>query len=152
MERRTRREVIRTINRLFSASVGGATHGTSSDDEYDSPSVDHASSANEKISACLVVEKHSGEPFDCPITLCSIEEGAEIARLEVCSHRFNRPAIEKWLRDHSPNCPVCRAYAFKEEEPEGENLILQQIEEAVRAAEEHLLHPDALGSWENDLD
>ena len=50
----------------------------------------------------------------CPILVCDFEEDDDIIELP-CKHVYNPNAIEKWLKEESNVCPVCR-YQFKSKE------------------------------------
>ena len=43
----------------------------------------------------------------CPILCTEFEEDEEITVLP-CKHCFNSSAIERWLTEEKPECPVCR--------------------------------------------
>lgn len=163
MEHRVRRRVIRTINRLFSASVRDISETRSEDDattdeDYSYESSESDSSDSEEhhgmseadSERAISVSKYDGEPFDCPITLACIEPGDTVGRLRACSHAFDPHAIKKWVRERSSRCPVCRRETKREDEEVVDADELAAIEATIRAAEEHLRDPTALGAVSDD--
>jgi len=49
----------------------------------------------------------SVEPYICPITLETIQEGEEVCRIRHCSHLFKKTPIHGWFQ-RNVRCPVCR--------------------------------------------
>jgi hypothetical protein len=49
----------------------------------------------------LLIESNS----KCPICL---EKIVNLANLDSCSHDFCKSCIEKWTKDSSNNCPICK--------------------------------------------
>ncbi|NWZ81376.1 DZIP3 ligase, partial [Poecile atricapillus] len=50
-----------------------------------------------------------------PCAICHDELSRDCCELE-CGHHFHRKCIQRWLKQHSSTCPICRVHALLPED------------------------------------
>ncbi|KAJ4840458.1 hypothetical protein Tsubulata_049053 [Turnera subulata] len=63
------------------------------------------------ISYHTKASQSTGEPTECAVCLCKVEEGEEIRELR-CNHIFHRVCLDRWIGYRHSTCPLCRESIF----------------------------------------
>tara|TARA_B110000444_G_C18845760_1_gene601876 strand:+ start:1699 stop:2067 length:369 start_codon:yes stop_codon:yes gene_type:complete len=78
----------------------------------------------------LKKEKYKKENNEyCPITLDSFKENEDIIILP-CNHKFKEEPINKWLKEESNTCPVCR-YELPGTKKYNSSFVLKEEEKVI---------------------